>query len=168
MTRYEGMTGVVRRAVYPGSFDPLHCGHLDIVRRASQLYDELVVAVLDNSLKGSKLFAPEARVELLQEATLELENVVVEMFSGLLVTFAKQRAAQVIVKSLRGAADLEYEAQMAHINRRLYPESETVFLLAAPEWSYVSSTRVRELHGLGADVSDLVPSATLKALQELK
>lgn len=154
-----------RRAVYPGSFDPLHYGHLDIIRRASRLYDELIVAVLDNSLKGSKLFAPKVRVELLEEVTAELENVAVETFSGLLVTFAERRAAQVIVKSLRGAADLEYEAQMAHLNRRLYPEAETVFLLAAPEWSYVSSTRVRELHGLGADVSELVPLATLNALK---
>jgi pantetheine-phosphate adenylyltransferase len=154
-------------ALYPGSFDPPHGGHLDVIRRASALYDELVVGVLDNPLKSSKLFTTEARVALLQEATAGLANVTVETFSGLLVTFVQERGAGVVLKSLRNATDLEYEAQMAHLNRHLDPEAETVFLLAAPEWSYVSSSRVRELHALGADVSALVPPVTLRALKDM-
>ena len=152
------------RAVYPGSFDPLHNGHLDIIRRSRHVCEYLTVAVLDNPLKSSKLLPPEVRVQLIREATADLNNVSVETFSGLLTDYVKQKEAQIIVKSLRGAVDLEYEAQMAQLNRLLYPDAETMFLLAAPEWSFVSSTRVRELFGLGADVSGLVPAATLKAL----
>ncbi len=153
-------------AVYPGSFDPPHNGHLDVIRRSSRLYDRLTVAVLDNPLKGTKLFGVDVRVRLVLEATRELRNVEVETFSGLLVDYVRQRQAQVIVKSLRGALDLEYEAQMAHLNRRLNPAAETVFILALPEWSFVSSTRVRELASLGADVSALVPAASLRALAD--
>ena len=152
-------------ALYPGSFDPLHNGHLDIIRRSSRVYDRLTVAVLDNPLKSSKLLELNMRVNLAREATAGLENVTVETFSGLLAEYVRQRQAQVIVKSLRGASDFEYEAQMAHLNRQLNPDAETVFLLAAPEWSFVSSTRVRELAGLGADVSQLVPEASLRALR---
>lgn len=155
----------MRHALYPGSFDPLHSGHLDIIRRGSRLYDKLTVAVLDNPLKSVKLLTTDERVALLQEATAGLENVSIGTFSGLLVAYANELGAQVILKSLRNAADYEYEAQMAHLNRGLYPDAETVFLLAAPEWSFVSSTRVRELASLGADVSGLVPAATLRVLE---
>lgn len=151
-------------AVYPGSFDPPHNGHLDVIRRGSRVYDRLTVAVLDNPLKTTKLFGVDTRVSLVKGATRELGNVEVETFSGLLVDYVRQRQAQVIVKSLRGALDFEYEAQMAHLNRRLNPAAETVFILASPEWSFVSSTRVRELASLGADVSGLVPAASLRAL----
>lgn len=151
-------------AVYPGSFDPLHNGHLDVIRRGSRVYDRLTVAVLDNSLKSTKLFGVDMRVSLVMEATRELNNVEVETFSGLLVDYVRRQQGQVIVKSLRGALDFEYEAQMAHLNRRLNPAAETVFILASPEWSFVSSTRVRELASLGADVSGLVPAASLRAL----
>lgn len=157
----------MKRAVYPGSFDPLHNGHLDIIRRGSRICDRLNVAVLDNPLKSSKLLTPEVRVQLVREATADLPNVEVETFSGLLTDYARANEVQMIIKSLRGMLDLEYEAQMAQLNRTLYPEAETMFLLAAPEWSFVSSTRVRELFGLGADVSGLVPAATLKALADL-
>lgn len=152
-------------AVYPGSFDPLHHGHLDIIRRSSRVYDHLTVAVLDNPLKSSKRFEPEVRVRLVREAAAELDNVTVATFSGLLVEYVQEKQAQVIVKSLRGALDFEYETQMAQLNRQLNPDAETVFMLAAPEWSFVSSTRVRELFGLGADVSGLVPEASLRALR---
>ena len=154
----------MRRAVYPGSFDPLHNGHLDIIRRSCHLYDQLTVAVLGNPLKSSKLLVPEVRAKVIRSETADLGNVSVETFSGLLTEYVRAQEAQVIVKSLRGALDLEYEAQMAQLNRLLYPDAETVFLLASPEWSFVSSTRVRELFGLGADISGLVPGATLEAL----
>lgn len=153
--------------MYPGSFDPLHNGHLDIIRRSRRVCDGLTVAVLDNPLKNSKLFTPELRVGLIREATADLGGVTVETFSGLLTDYVRSNGSQMIVKSLRGALDYEYEAQMAQLNRLLYPDAETLFLLAAPEWSFVSSTRVRELAGLGADVSGLVPPATLEALADL-
>ena len=158
----------MRRAVYPGSFNPLHHGHLDVIRRSCRLYDELTVAVLGNPLKSSKLLEPEVRADIIRAETAHLTNVSVETFSGLLTVYVREREAQVIVKSLRGALDLEYEAQMAQLNRLLYPDAETVFLLASPKWSFVSSTRVRELFGLGADISGLVPGATLEALARLK
>jgi len=157
----------VKRAVYPGSFDPLHNGHLDIIRRSRRVCDGLTVAVLDNPLKSSKLFTPEVRVGLIREATADLGGVSVETFSGLLTDYVRSNGSQMIVKSLRGALDYEYEAQMAQLNRLLYPDAETLFLLAASEWSFVSSTRVRELASLGADVSGLVPPATLEALADL-
>ena len=155
------------KAVYPGSFDPLHNGHLDIIRRSCRVCDPLTVAVLDNPLKSSKLLTPEVRAQVIREATADLAGVTVETFSGLLTDYVRRNGAQAIVKSLRGVLDLEYEAQMAQLNRMLYPEAETLFLLTAPEWSFVSSTRIRELFGLGADVSGLVPEATLKVLADL-
>lgn len=152
-------------ALYPGSFDPLHNGHLDIIARGSRIYDQLSVAVLDNPLKSGGRFSVAQRVAIVREATAELPNVTVETFSGLLAEHVRQHAAQVIVKSLRGALDFEYEAQMAHLNRQLNPDAETVFLLASPAYSFISSTRVRELWGLGADISTLVPEASLRALR---
>lgn len=151
-------------AVYPGSFDPLHNGHLDIIARSSRVYGALTVAVLHNPLKSAARLDIGTRVGVIREATAGLENVGVETFEGLLVDYVRQKGAQVIVKSLRSALDFEYEAQMAQLNRQLNRDAETLFLLAAPEWSFVSSTRVKELWSYGTDVSGLVPLASLKAL----
>ncbi|ADI13691.1 pantetheine-phosphate adenylyltransferase [Truepera radiovictrix DSM 17093] len=155
-------------ALYPGSFDPLHNGHLDIIRRSSRLVARLTVAVLYNPLKSTARLPIETRLAVLREATAELPNVAVETFEGLLIDYARARGAHAVVKSLRNAADFEYEAQMAHLNRQLSGGLETLFLLAAPAWSFVSSTRVSELWRYGADVSALVPEATLKVLRAPK
>lgn len=151
-------------AVYPGSFDPLHNGHLDIIERSSRLVGALTVAVLHNPLKDTARLGVETRLGILREMTADFENVSVETFEGLLIDYVRRRGAHAVVKSIRNAADFEYEAQMAHLNRQLGGGLETLFLLAAPAWSFVSSTRVKELWRYGADVSGLVPGATLKAL----
>jgi pantetheine-phosphate adenylyltransferase len=143
------------RAVCPGSFDPVTRGHLDVIARAAHLYDEVVVAVGQNMKKNS-LFTPEERVELLLEACAPWPQVSVTLFSGLLVDFCAERDIQVIAKGLRSATDFDYELQMAQMNRRL-TGVDTVFLPTAPEWSFVSSSLVREVAILGGDVSPFLP-----------
>jgi pantetheine-phosphate adenylyltransferase len=142
-------------AVCPGSFDPVTYGHLDVIGRAAALVDRLVVAVGRNSGKRS-LFSVEERVAMLVEVCAPLANVTVEEFDGLLVDFCAAHGASVIVKGLRGASDADYEVQMAQMNRRL-SGVDTVFVPTAPELSFVSSTRVRELAAYGGDLSSLVP-----------
>ncbi|MGI3779272.1 MAG: pantetheine-phosphate adenylyltransferase [Janthinobacterium lividum] len=142
-------------AVCPGSFDPVTLGHLDVIGRAASVVDRLVVAVGRNSGKRS-LFSAAERVELLVDVCAPFANVSVEEFDGLLVDFCTARGASVVVKGLRGSSDTDYEVQMAQLNRRL-SGVETLFLPTAPELSFVSSTRVRELAAYGADLSDLVP-----------
>lgn len=144
-------------AVCPGSFDPVTYGHLDVIGRTAAMVDELVVAVGRNSGKRS-LFSVAERVEMLVEACAPWPNVRVEEFDGLLVDFCTARGIGVISKGLRGASDADYEVQMAQLNRRL-SGVDTVFVPTAPELSFVSSTRVRELAALGGDLSDLVPPA---------
>ena len=153
-------------ALYPGSFDPLHNGHVDIIHRAADLYDSLTVAVLNNPLKNTKTFSIEERLGILETVTKPMPNVKAQTFEGLLVNYLEQVGAQVIVKGLRGVSDFETELQMAHLNRHVQPRAETVFMMTAARWSYVSSTRVKELTHYGADVSKLVPEATLAALQK--
>ncbi|GAB2597225.1 pantetheine-phosphate adenylyltransferase [Microlunatus antarcticus] len=144
-------------AVCPGSFDPVTLGHLDVIGRSAAAFEHLVVAVGRNAGKRS-LFTAAERVELLVEVCAPFGNVSVEEFDGLLVDFCTARGATVICKGLRGASDTDYEVQMAQLNRRL-TGVETLFLPTAPELSFVSSTRVRELAAYGADLSDLVPPA---------
>lgn len=144
-------------ALCPGTFDPVTNGHLDIIERAGHHFDTVVVAVLGNPAK-EPMFSVEERVSMLKEATAALRNVEVSSFSGLLVEFAKERGAPVIVKGLRAVTDFEYEIQMAQMNRRL-AGVETFFMTTAPNWSYLSSSLVKEVARHGGDVSGLVPAA---------
>ncbi len=146
----------MRTAIYPGSFDPVTLGHWDLVQRAAKLVDRLVVAVLHNPSK-SPAFTVEERVAMLEELTTTLPHVEVTSFHGLLVDFAKAQNAQVIVRGVRAFSDFEYEFQMALMNRKLAPELETVFLMPKEKYSAVSSRLVREIGGMGGNLSELVP-----------
>ncbi len=151
-------------AVYPGSFDPLHNGHVDVIRRASRLFDRLTVAILHNPLKSSALFGIDDRLAMVRESTRGMANVDADAFEGLLVDYMRSRGASVIVKGLRVISDFEYELQMAHLNRQMNPDVETLFVMTATRWSFVSSTRVKEIAKYGADVAKLVPPATQRRI----
>ena len=154
----------MRIAVYPGSFDPITNGHLDIIERASRVYDKLVVGVLSNASK-TPLFSAEKRVEMIRLVTKHLDNVEVDTFTGLLVDFAASKNATVIVKGLRTVADFEYEFQMAGMNQKLMPEVETIFLTPAEQFQFISGTFVREIAMMGGDVSGFVPQNIRAALE---
>ena len=147
-------------AVYPGSFDPVTYGHLDVIRRSSSLVDELIVGVLNNNTK-TPLFSVEERVKILLEVTKDLPNVQIESFSGLSVEFAKQSGAQFIVRGLRAITDFDYELQMAQTNRVLNPDIDTIFLTTSLEYAYLSSSTVKEVASYGGDISKLVPGAVV-------
>ena len=146
----------MRIAICPGSFDPVTYGHLDIIRRASQMFDRVVVVVMTNASKAP-LFSKEERLELLRRATLGLSNVEVDSYGGLLAEYARTRGATVIVKGLRAMSDFEYEFQMALTNRKLYPGAETVFLTTTAEHMYLSSSLVKQVAALGGDIDGFVP-----------
>ena len=150
-------------AVYPGSFDPVTRGHLDIIKRAAKINDRLIVAVLINSAKNP-LFTVEERVALLRECCKDIPNVTVESFDGLTVEFAKKRHASVMVRGLRAVTDFENEIQLAQTNHALMPGIETMFLATSIKWSYLSSTIVREAAHYGQDVSKFVPPNVETAL----
>jgi pantetheine-phosphate adenylyltransferase len=143
-------------AIYPGSFDPVTNGHLDLIERGTKIFDRLVVAVLRNSEKDP-LFTTTERVEMLREVTKQWDNVEVDVFEGLLVQYARQRKAQVILRGIRAISDYEYELQMALMNRKLEPHIETVFMMPAEAYSYLSSRLVREISQLGGTIHGLVP-----------
>ncbi len=145
-------------AIYPGSFDPMTNGHLDLIERGSQLFDRLVVAVLTN-LEKQPLFTVEERVAMLQQVTGAMQNVTVDTFSGLLVDYARRKKARAILRGIRAFSDYEVELQMALMNRKLEPDVETVFLMPAESYTYVSSRLVKEIFRHGGSVKGLVPLA---------
>ena len=155
----------MKKAIYPGSFDPVTYGHIDIIRRSAKVFDELTVAVLNNKAK-SPLFSVEERVKMLREVCADIENVRVDSFSGLLVDYAVKSEASVIIRGLRAITDFEYELQMAQTNRKLYPMADTVFLTTSLEYAYLSSTTVREVASFGGDVSLFVPDKIGKMVKE--
>ena len=160
----------MRIAVYPGSFDPPTLGHVDIIERAAKLFDKLVVAIGTNSSKRSLLQADD-RLALLKEIVKHLANVEVKVFDGLLIDFAQQEQATSIVRGLRAISDFEYEFQLAMVNRRLHDGVDTVFLMTKWDYSYLSSSIVREVASLGGDVSEMVPPIVKESLsrrQDLK
>lgn len=152
-------------AIYPGSFDPIHNGHLDIIERASHLFDQVTVAVLHNSLKEKGLFSIEERLEIIASSVQNWPNVNAEKFEGLLVNYAERIGASVIIKGLRTTIDFEHEIEMAHMNRMMYAKAETLLMMTDFKWSHLSSSRIRELASFQADVSVLVPAASLAALR---
>jgi len=154
----------VRRCVCPGSFDPVTNGHLDVIERASRLYDEVTVGVLVNATK-SGLFEVDERIAMLREVTAELGNVTVDSFQGLLVDYCRERDIPVVVKGLRAVSDFDYELQMSQMNNRL-TGLETLFVATNPEYSFLSSSLVKEVASWGGDVSGLVPEPVLRRLRE--
>jgi len=156
-----------RAAVCPGTYDPVTNGHLDVITRASKLFDELVVAVVNASTRKSRaLFTTEQRCGFIAEGTSHLPNVRVEPFDVLIVEFARRQGAVAIVKGLRAISDFEYEAEMTQLNRMQAPDVESVFIMASPQYSFLSSSGVKELALFGADVSELVPAHVVGPLKE--
>jgi pantetheine-phosphate adenylyltransferase len=154
-------------AVCPGSYDPITNGHLDVIRRTAALYDEVFVAVVNRSVRKSKsLFGIEDRVGFIERAVAEIDNVRVEPFSTLVVDFAREKGARAIVKGLRAISDFEYELEMNQLNRRQNPEIESVYLMASPQYSFLSSSGVKELATFGGKIDDLVPEEVARRLQE--
>jgi pantetheine-phosphate adenylyltransferase len=143
-------------AVCPGSYDPVTYGHVDLIERGARVFDRLIVAVLRNVQKAP-LFSLDERVEMLKDATRHLENVEIDVFEGLLVDFARKRGAGVVVRGIRAVSDYEYELQMALMNRKMEPQIETVFMLPAETFSYLSSSLVKEIAQLGGSIQGLVP-----------
>lgn len=152
-------------AIYPGSFDPITNGHLDVIERGSKLFDRLIVSILNNGTK-SPLFSVEERAEMLRETVRPFGNVEIDSFQGLLADYALSRNARVILRGIRAVSDYEYELQMALMNRRLQPQVETVFLLAGEAFSFISSRLVKEVISLGGNIAGLVPPIVERRLRE--
>ena len=156
-----------RIAVCPGSYDPLTLGHLDVITRAAGMFDQLIIAVVNASVRKTKsLFDAEERIGFIERATAHLDNVTVEPFSTLVVDFARERGAKAIVKGLRAISDFEYEFEMNQLNRMQAADIESVYLMASPQYSFLSSSGIKELATFGADVSDLVPPHVAARLKE--
>lgn len=155
----------MKKAIYAGTFDPMTFGHLDVVKRASVVVDELIVSIADNPGKDP-LFSVQERVELSRQVVQDLANVTVESFSGLLVAYARSKSISVIVRGLRAFSDFEFEFQMALTNRKMAPDIETVFLMPKQDFSYISSNTVKQVARLGGEIEDFVPAPVKKALQQ--
>jgi pantetheine-phosphate adenylyltransferase len=156
-----------RIAICPGTFDPVTYGHLDVITRASRMYDTVIVGVVNLPWrKGGTLFSAEERIEFLRNATSELPNISIETFGSLLVEFARERGAMAIVKGLRAISDFEYELEMNQLNRRQAPEIESVYLMASPKYSFLRSSGVKELATFGGEIDDLVPDEVAQLLKE--
>jgi pantetheine-phosphate adenylyltransferase len=161
------MSNNPRIAVCPGSYDPVTNGHLDVIRRASERFDEVVVAVVNASVRKSPpLFSIEERVSFIEEATADLGNVRVEPFKVLVVEFARQVGARTIVKGLRAISDFEYELEMSQLNRMQAPDVDTLYLMASPQYSFLSSSGVKELATFGGNIDNLVPERVARRLKE--
>ena len=154
-------------AVCPGTYDPVTEGHLDIIRRAAELFDRVVVGVVVESPRKDTLFSVEERVSFLRDSLPDTANIEVEVFDTLLVDFARKWGAKALVKGLRAISDFEYEFQMAQMNRKLAPDLETIYLMAAPEYSFLSSSGVKEIAEFGGKVDDLVPDVVARRFAEL-
>ena len=156
----------MKRAVYPGSFDPVTFGHLDVIRRASEMFDVLVVSVLNNKMK-SPLFSVEERVKISKEATKDIPNVEVDSFTGLLINYTADKQIHVAVRGLRAITDFEYELQIAQTNRKLsHGRLDTVFLTTSLEYAYLSSSSVKEIASFGGDISECVPDFVAALMKE--
>lgn len=155
----------MRVAIYPGSFDPVTYGHIDIIKRGAKLFDKLIVAVLLNPAKRP-LFSIQERIELLKEVTKDIPNVEVDYFDGLLVEYAKKVNASAIIKGLRMVSDFEYEFQMALVNKKLNSSVETIFLMTSPKYGYLSSSLVKEIAQFGGCLSEFVPDIVAERLME--
>jgi len=155
----------MRIGIYPGSFDPVTMGHLDIILRASKLVDKLIIGVLQNSSK-SPLFTTEERVDFLKKVTKDIPNVIVEAYSGLLVDYADQKQAAVIVRGLRAITDFEYELQLAQTNHKLNSKVDTVFLTTSVEYAYLSSSTVREIASYGGKIEQFVPECIVQSVYD--
>ena len=153
------------RAIYPGSFDPVTLGHLDIIERAAKTFDELVIGILNNNSK-SPLFSVEERVRMLEEVTENIPKVKIVPFEGLLVEFARKMDARMVIRGLRAITDFEYELQMAQTNHKMEPNIETAFLTTSLEYSYLSSSTVKEVAAFGGDISQFVPEIVIEKIQE--
>jgi len=163
---YDGRAMEPIRAIYPGTFDPLTNGHLDLIARGAKIVDELVVAILRNSDKGTPLFSVPEREEMIREATQGFGNVRVGTFDGLLIDYAREQKAKAVLRGIRAISDYEYEFQMAMMNRKLDPELETLFMMPAEKYTYVSSRLIKGVFNLGGDVSALVPPNVVERLKQ--
>ena len=152
-------------AVYPGSFDPITCGHLDVIKRAAKIVDKLIIGVLNNSAKNA-LFTPEERVELIKLVVRDIPNVEVSSFSGLTVDFAKENGATILVRGLRAVTDFEYELQIAQTNHKLNPDIDTIFFTTSVQYSYLSSSIAKEVASFGGSVHDLLPEEIIDTVME--
>lgn len=158
----------MRRALYAGSFDPLTCGHENLIRRASKICDQLVVGVITNPQK-KHYFTLDERVEMIRGAVKDLDNVEVAYFDGLLAEYVNENGFNMVIRGLRGVSDFDSEIQMAQMNARLYKDNvETVFLMTDPTYSFLSSSMAKEVHGLGGNIEGLVPENVLKCMEEKK